>query len=375
MPNRLFRTYYLATYMPLPKWADRFSARRATCGRSRATVTLLLVALCSAGAAEASFSGAVESPQQNNSTLPVHVYVPAALRHANSFSPLHCPPRPIPTATPAHHVGPAFHANAGCSARAERDEWVDGTIDRITVTNYDEASAPVREHVDAGADGVLDRATEWHYDRLGRLVMRSIDTDADGEADNRMYHHYNRRHQVVTTRIFDGPGVEPRTVRSYSYDSDGNLTRRVSINADGYGNEAYSYYYSDDGYLAREALDRRIDGSFELLTTYNWSDGLLVRCDVDLLADGTVDTIYYYAYADRRLSYQEIDARARGTKERFQQFEYERHGWLSRIDTLVGETSDDSFLYAYDAFGRISVIRYITEHYTPYVERYRYYCE
>ncbi len=212
-------------------------------------------------------------------------------------------------------------ARLNAEGRWERVEWDDdddGTIDRTVHRNTDGSGTINRIDFDEDGDGTTDRSEFYTHNADSNRTRVDFDDDGDGTADR------------ITHYAFDEDGNRRVTRRDADLDDDGNIDRRVHLNAEGRW-ERVEWDDDDDGTIDR-TVHRNTDGS-----------NTLNRTDFDDDGDGTTDRSEFYTQnADGNRTRTRFDDDADGLTDRTE-FDDDADGTIDRSET-----------YTYNANGRVS---------------------
>ena len=121
------------------------------------------------------------------------------------------------------------------------------------------------------------------------VANSSLDTGGDGEPYNIKTYTYDTDGNLLTlSRDYDGNGL-PNSITTYTYDTDGNrLTYSYDIDGDGGPNTGYTYTYTydADGNLLTESVDSDGDGEPNRIDTSTYEDSSIEQTFAELTEVG-----------------------------------------------------------------------------------------
>lgn len=241
---------------------------------------------------------------------------------------------------------------------------------------YDDDGNMTREAYDRNGDGVIDLTRSYTFTKDGSTTIRTgeIDTDGDGITDYRPKETFTydadgnlTRHEIgssyVSTYTYDDHGNRTKAVweseRSV-YDSEGNLTRRLSDTS------IHTYTYDDRGNMTKDVhetesfihdadgtlIKQESDGS---VLTHIYDDrGNIIEKRIDS-EDGITGEICTYSYdADENMTKEACSQQTElGSIDSAYQYTYDADGNMVEKAFLTKDGMAYSYLFTYDANGNL----------------------
>jgi len=224
-----------------------------------------------------------------------------------------CAPEEVPAPIEEEEVEspiiPTSPSLANCAVTIESDTNIDGYVNVVRLTRYDDRAHPLSMAIDQQADGVVDLLQIWAYRHDDQLHSEEV-RDKDGE--------------VMRRKVYD-------------YDDAGRLIRQETYfpDQDRFLNRT-EFEYDEWGYVNRQTLDELADGDVDIIQTWTrdesgrilsgtYENVHIQRCDFPYEFENTwndlgqlveVETRYFYpnedaVYATREETFSYDDAGGR----------------------------------------------------------------
>ena len=256
--------------------------------------------------------------------------------------------------------------------RYTQDQDMDGTIDYLSQSEYDQQGRYVREYADTDGDGLNDWDVALTYDATGKQVRRSRDNDADGNPDSVTITQYNDFGQITRREVTAG-GVTTQ-LEVWNYDADGRLIRRERDVPNAHTIE--HWIVDEDGIRSIQEYDRDADGNVDLRNVLTYgelkrSDQWIVR-DIDNGLDGTFDGRHTRSFDEfGRVLTSHLDSDLDGTLDQVFEWDYGVHG-VTRQHVARADGNGYTYHYQYNDQGLLSEFA-ADQDLDGVIDRYTYY--
>ncbi len=144
-----------------------------------------------------------------------------------------------------------------------------------------------------GATGELEQSTEFTYDEDGFLI-REVLKEADGTVMEEKSYEADGHKRVAREYLHYADGS--RDIISYTYDDEGNIIKKLTVDADGDVEETEEFQY-EEGHLILE-VKRDESGELVVETKYHYEDGKLLGIESQDGIEGA-DYRRVYTYNDK----------------------------------------------------------------------------
>lgn len=255
----------------------------------------------------------------------------------------------------------------------ERDDGVDGVVDRRTTTTY-EGRLPVRVEFDDDGDGTIDGV--WLYEYADGVLRREVDGDAPDGA-NGIEYLYDESGFLVQLGYDDDGDAQGDRGHTYTNDATGNiLIHELYDDYTAAPSWRDTHTYDAEGYLLRIDHDRGADDAVDDVITYTWSaEHTDLRVQEDRGLDDVIDDIRHHTFdRDGNLLLEEVDWDGDGVWDRRDEHTYVE-GRLTRTETDEGADGvlDAVQIYQYDGQGRRTLAAYYDGAQSPFSRIYTTY--
>lgn len=256
----------------------------------------------------------------------------------------------------------------------------DGSSLARTSYDYREDGELAAKQNDNDGDGEADSGTTYVYDDDGKLLRIEEDEDLSDELVNRVssfeYDEQGRRTQV---EVYEGATPASRT--TFTYDGEGNLTRREEDQDIDEALDAVEEWTFESGVLASHELDNdgdgladerqtfdaagRVltdegyhDGMLDVSTAYEYDDDGNVVVERATNGEATLLSLKQYTYdASARLTELTVDSDGDGIDDVVTRWSYDADGHVLTVEERRGADPEAPFVVtednSYDAEGRL----------------------
>ncbi len=225
---------------------------------------------------------------------------------------------------------------------------LEGVADHL----YESLGVQIRSNLTASYRAVDNNkpieSITYQYDTQGRKIEARFDRGDNGSIENVKTFDYDSAGNL--SRVTDSASS---SVETFTYDSANNLTLQRIERTSGTNSEQ-RYTYNDDNKLVRLEIDSDADGETDKITAYQYgNNGNLTRIEQDIDGNGVIDAVLRYRYADNRVSTYETDSDNNGTYDIIISYTYDANGNKTRVSTdNNGDGTTDSVAdYNYDSQG------------------------
>lgn len=174
----------------------------------------------------------------------------------------------------------------------------------VSRTSYHPEHDKITREEQYGLNGSLEQDTEYSYDENGFLI-REILKEADGTVMEEKSYEADAHQRLAREYLHYADGS--RDIISYTYDDEGNIIKKETVDADGEVEETQEFQY-DNG---RKILERKKDESGELIAEkrYHYEDGRLLEVEsMDGIEGQEYQRVYTYDEQGHRDSVMLYDA-------------------------------------------------------------------
>ena len=218
------------------------------------------------------------------------------------------------------------------------------------------------------SDGDLtpNRVFTYSYDTNGNVTREEYDYDGDGTPNSIITIGYDvNGNQTRQERDVDGDGT-PNNILTFSHNANGDPTR-LEVDDDGTPSYVGTYSYDANGNLTRIEEDNDGDGTPSRIDTLSYDAyGNLARVEEDEDGNGTPNRIETYSYdanGNKTRRENDVNGDGDGTPNEISTYSYDANGNETRYeyDRDGDGTPNEVFTSSYDANGHLT--RFEADHY------------